>query len=180
MIDTNDVDGYEHSDTEYAAELWDYVRAWLTVEETRDLVNGELGLIQEQGLDALEQWSLRNTLFDGQYRPPTASQRRYRNMLLHRLDEMPTRLALQHWESELEIYRGSMGMSDEKVFSIITVLEVGEDLFDVDLTDEIVSWLYELDECETKLDMLETRGAIGEHEWYDRTQELKAEAKAEA
>ena len=177
MIDSNNVGGYEHSDTEYAAALWDYVRAWLTVEETRDLVNGELGLIQEQGLDALEQWSLRNTLFDGQYRPPTASQRRYQNMLLHRLDEMPTRLALQHWESELEIYQGSMGMSDEKVFSIITVLEVGEDLFDVDLTDEIVSWLNELDECETKQDMLEARGAIDGEAWYERISKLKAEAE---
>jgi len=178
MIDSNDVDDYEHSDTEYSAELWDHVRAWLTVEETKDLVNGELGQIRRKGLDALELWSLRNECPTGQRRPPTASQRRYRNMLLHRLGEMPTRLALRHWESELELHRGSMGMSDDQVFSIITVLEVGEDLFDIDLTDEVISWLNELDECETKVDMLESRGAIAGDEWLNRITELEAELEA--
>jgi len=178
MIDTNEVTGYEHNDTEYAAALWDYVRAWLTVEEARDLVNGELGRIQQQGIDALEQWSLRNGFLDGQHRPPTASQRGYRNVLFNRLDEMPERLALQHWESELEFHRGTMVITDDRIFSIITVLEVGEDLFDVDLTDDIVERLHGLDECETKLDMLEARGAIDGIEWYDRTQQLEAEAEA--
>jgi len=172
-IDPSDVDGYESNDSEYAAQLWDYKRRYLTVEDLIDLLANSFS---QSGIEALEREVLEGFSRElSQYRPPARSGAAFSERVRHRLEEMPPRLALYAWHSEVEVWFGRS--AKEGQMTMLSLLEVAEEVFDVDLTDEIVEEVAHMEECETKLDVLEARGAIDGDEWYERHEALNEEEK---
>lgn len=171
MIDKSDVVGYTNSDAEYSIELWDYVRGYLRFEEATSLIRGERAGNSAEGIEAMERFAFGEFLV-GDQRPPTNSMSNYQSVIEQRLTSMSPRMALQAWQGELELAKSGMSTTESKVHSILAVLRAGEEVFDVDLSDEIVSWAESLPESETKLDTLEVRDEIGGEEWYQRTEAL--------
>jgi len=174
MIDKTDVVGYTDSDTEYTIELWDAVRGLLTAEEATELIRGNRSGVCGEGIEAMEDF-LAGDLLVGDQRPPTTTGFSYEANIERRLLDVPPRLALQAWQSELEFAKSGFADTEWKLHGIISVLRVGEEHFDVDLTDEIVEVAQQLPESETKLDFLDERDAISGQEWFERTEEVQAE-----
>lgn len=171
MIEPQQVEGYESNDSDYAAALWDYTRRTLKADEVVDIVAQHPS---ESGIEALEQhhWEqLEYTMPDA--RPPSASIRGYINTVLHLMEEMPERLALKFWKSELAVWDG-WRTTEKELFAEIELLCLAEDYFEVDLTDEVVDAAKALPESQSKLDTLDRRGVIDGDEWYERHEELEA------
>jgi len=172
MFHDSEIDGYESDDSEYFIQLWDYVRRKLTFDEALELVKGNGRGINEDGIEALEMFHLQYGLVGSDDRPPTGSVLSFGNLIYRRLKDMPPRLAVRAWRGEFEHYR--YAESKQEIFFRVEMLEVAENMFDVDLRDEIVEAIERLPECESKLDMLEKHEAIDGEEWAERTDALDA------
>lgn len=171
MIDKNQVEGYEHNDTEYTVKLWDYVRRSLSFEEALELVRGNRSGISQEGMEGLESFQLHYGLAGPDERPPTGNVLGYGNVIYRRLKHMPTRLALQAWRCEFEHFQ--YAETEQEIFFKIELLDVAENMFGVDLNDEILTAIHDLPESESKIDMLEKHGAISGDEWARRTENIQ-------
>lgn len=161
MIDKDNVESYESDNQKYMLELWDYTRGMLNYEESLQAVRGTSPLADGSGIEGLEMLHF----------PTHGRVPRYG---VHALEDMPVRLAVQIYNGELEALRSPMLTSDEQLFEVIDWLEVGEEVFGVDLSDQIIEAIQELSECESKVDMLEAYGVIDGDEWYERNEALSA------
>ena len=153
-------------DTEYAIELWDYSRKYLTVEDAIRVISGNSIDAEGEGIEALEDY----------FMPTVGTVPRISE---HQLEEMPDMLANKVWEAELEALENvtTMVNPDKKdVFKLINWLEVGEYVLGIEIENRIVEAIHALPECESKVDMLEKHDEISGEEWYQRASELEVNA----
>ena len=150
--------------TEYALELWDYTRSYLTFDEALQVIRGNSKRAMGDGIEALE-----NFHFPEVGEVPRVTKAH--------LEEMPDKLAEKVWQHEYEGMKPALHVADapkQDVYGVINWMEIGEELFDKDLEDDIVAAINLLPECETKVDMLEEYEEISGEEWYQRTEKLTA------
>lgn len=169
-INSEEVEGYESNDSEYAAELWDYLRGYYTVKDLLDILSESFA----GGIEALERHSLSglsNSM--SEVRPPMKDSSAFTHHFEYQLSEMPVRLKLHAYHSELEMWDNRTALEGQ--FTYLALLELGEDMFEVDLSDEIIEVLEHMEECETKLDQLEALGEISGEEWFERHEALDEE-----
>lgn len=158
--------------TQYVELLFNHVRDHLTLEETTELIAGSSVLTSCTGVEALERWVTEGISESMQSaRPPNMSSN-YGDTFIRMVEDLPPSLAEQEFWAEIEHNQRQRQYGNEYIFAEINLFEAAEDFFDVDFSDEILKAIYALDECESKVDMLEARGEISGDEWYERTIEL--------
>lgn len=157
----------------YEEQMFNHVRSYLTAEEIIELLSGELIQYPEGGIEALEYWTMEGVSEAMQdYRPPAESPGPYAESFRVMLENVPEKLQKRIFESEIDIWRGSMTHTDVEAWAEIELYKVGEHMFGDDYTDEILEVAELLDESESKLDLLDARDAIDAEEWHERTTEL--------
>lgn len=168
---TDDMD-----DEQYIQELFNHVRSYLTLEETIELIAGRDTLIDQTGIEALENWALCgiDEAIDGQMRPPTATPSAYADSFIRMIGELPDRLMERAFWAEIERMDSGFSSDQSQLWGQIELYCAGERVFQVDFTDEILEVAEHLEESEAKIDLLEVRGAISGREWADRTDSLEA------
>ena len=163
---TDDMD-----DAKYVHELFDHVRSYLTLEETLELVAGNDVWVNETGIEALEQWSIHGIEQSIQQQMEyghSSLMQKYAEMI----QELPDPLMEQAFWSQIHRLQSGFTTDQSQMWDEIELLQEGEDVFDVDFTEEILEVAVHLDESESKVDLLEERGEISSDEWYERNAAL--------
>jgi hypothetical protein len=165
------------TDDEYHKQMFEYVAYQIGWEDAIELVAGNgRGVGNRVGIEAMQMFV--HSGLDNYLTPKRPHTNRdvssYGSALRAEVSKLPPREMASVLESELSVWTSSAGVNDKELYAEIEIYEVAEDLFGADLTDEITTAAQHLDESETKLDLLESRGAISGEEWYNRHEELAA------
>jgi len=159
------------ADAKYHDKLFSYVRGYLTLEEVLELAAGKHPMTSETGIEALEHWVLEGIYQSIQMtmKPKSRSEE-----LVRLISDLPPRLRERAFWGEVESLQSGFASNDDRLWAEIRLYEEGEALFSVDFTDEILEVLDHCEETESKIDMLESRGAIDGIEWHRRAHSLRS------
>jgi len=149
-------------DPEYVISLWDYTRKFESTEQCVQIMAGNSIEAYGDGIEALESYHF----------PEIGTAPRISKP---RLASMPPKLAERVWRRELDVLNDVISMTDpdkQQIFSLISWLEIGNEVLDVEVEDRLVEAINQLPECSSKVDMLEKHGEISGEEWFDRASEL--------
>jgi hypothetical protein len=161
------------SEEQYHREMFDYAIHYVGYSEVAEIMAGDKPEISGTGITALSEWvhkSLERHLNDS--RPPVVSERAYRDTLQRELEQLPNREAKAVLDSERRLWSSGIP-TNESLWGEIAVLQVAEEMFEVDYTNEISEILKHLPESESKIDLLEDRKLIGGDEWHERTEQIQ-------